>query len=45
MIFAANKGHLSIVTYLYEKGTGVNVQDNVSNYIILIIIYLRIMIN
>jgi hypothetical protein len=38
MILASDDGHLSVVTYLYENGEDVNVQNNVSNYIILTII-------
>jgi hypothetical protein len=44
MIYAAKNDHLSIVTYLNENGANVNVQNDVSNYIITII-YLIIMIN
>jgi hypothetical protein len=39
---AAGKGHFSVVSYLYEKGADVNVQNNVSNHIILTIINLLI---
>jgi ankyrin repeat protein len=45
MKYAAYKGHISVVTYLCENGADVNIQDNVSNYIILTIIYLIITIN
>jgi hypothetical protein len=45
MIWAAMKGHIVIVSYLYENGAEVNVQNNVSSYIILTIIYLIIVIN
>jgi ankyrin repeat protein len=38
MIWAARFGHSSVVTNLYENGADVNVQNNVSNYIILTII-------
>jgi ankyrin repeat protein len=31
MIYAADNGHIAIVSYLYENGTDVNVQNNVSN--------------
>jgi ankyrin repeat protein len=44
MILAAMNGHLNIVTYLYENGSDINIKDNVSNYIILSIIYLLIKI-
>jgi hypothetical protein len=45
MILAANNCHLSIVIYLCENGADINIQTNVSNYIILTITYLKIMIN
>jgi ankyrin repeat protein len=45
MILAAKNGQLSVVSYLCEKGADVNKQNNVSNYIIINIIYLIIMIN
>jgi ankyrin repeat protein len=45
MIWAASYGHLSVVTYLCENGADVNVQNIVSNFIILTITYLIIMIN
>jgi ankyrin repeat protein len=38
MIYAAMNGHIAIVSYLYENGADVNVQNKVSNYIILTII-------
>jgi ankyrin repeat protein len=38
MICAAFNGNFAIVSYLYENGADVNVQSNVSNYIVLTII-------
>jgi hypothetical protein len=45
MILAAENGHHNMVTYLCENGADANVQDNVSNYIIVTITYLIIMIH
>jgi ankyrin repeat protein len=34
MMCAAMNGHISVVTYLCENGADVNIQEEVSNYII-----------